>query len=179
MTLFDELRGSRQPGFIGRPTPWNGSAFLYGLTCLRRPELAIEIGCGDGSSSVWIARALQELAHGRLICYESDPEGARAAQDKLAALWPGGDWRVILGDFFETQTGELVDFAFIDLEPKIAYLRAWRAIEFSAGAIVAAHDSSLPPFAEEILPLECAMFDSGWSVLNFPWERGFLVGMKP
>jgi hypothetical protein len=59
---------------------------LWGLVRGLRPELVLESGTGQGISTRFLAAALSENLHGRLVSFEPDAELAAATRKKLKGL---------------------------------------------------------------------------------------------
>ena len=84
---------------------------LYALALAHRPQVVVEFGTSHGISAIYLAAALRDAGHGRLISAELLPEKAAAAAANLAA---GG-----LADLVEIRAGDalatLRDLAEIDV----------------------------------------------------------------
>ena len=52
---------------------------LIELVREHRPAIVVEVGTAIGYSGLWIADALRELKHGRLLTFEQDPDRVREA----------------------------------------------------------------------------------------------------
>lgn len=176
--VFEEIRNSFPPGAMYRETPWNGAAFVYGLVALYRPLRVIEVGCCVGSTTAYIAKALIENGQGEVIAYENHQGYVEEATRRLTELWPGGRWSVVAGDFYETCTPDPVDFAFIDIDPKEDYVKAYERITWTDKAALVAHDATLDGAAAVVHSFRMRLAADGWIVSQFDPERGFLVGVR-
>lgn len=176
-SVFDEAREQFPVGCISDESSFGTCAFLYGLIAMRQPRRVVELGSCTGVASIWMGRALAEVGgEGILRCYEIDEAKARISRDRLTRANLGIDWDVIVGDFFAHSEVD-ADFAFIDLVPKNAYYEALRHLRIPAGGIVAAHDTvhtdqGAVNFARDLAA------NPEWTCINFPWERGIVVGIK-
>jgi predicted O-methyltransferase YrrM len=176
-SVIETIRRNNGPGTLQTATTWNGAAFVAGMVNLVRPLVAIEVGAHTGSTSAFIIEAIKMNDCGRFIAYEMDIVHAAETKRKLEDLWPGGAWEVKDGDFFKENARGPVNFAFIDIDPKVRYGDAYEDIEFAPGAVIVAHDITLYP--DEINPFRARLINEGWSTIVLPWERGFLVAVKP
>ena len=174
--VFEAIRGEFTPGRLTTETTWNGAAFVGGLVNLVRPFRAVEVGAHTGTTSAFIANALKMNGTGAFLAYEVNPARCKDLRETLAAVWPDGSWDVIEGDFFETVTPDPIDFAFLDIDPKSDYLRAYESLRFAPAAVLVAHDADLA--AADVHPLRLRLADDGWEQVTLPHERGFLVAVK-
>ena len=174
--VLEAIRGEYPNGTLTTATTWNGAAFVAGLVNLKRPYRVVEVGANVGVTSAFLANAIRDNGTGLLLAYELDLANCLEARNRLAALWPEGSWEVVEGDFFEMVTPDPVDFAFIDIDPKEDYTKAYEALTFAPGAVIVAHDIDLYP--AEIIPFAERLKADGWNTLTLPWERGFLVAVK-
>ncbi len=175
--VFEAIRRDFVPGRMTIETSWNGAAFVGGLVNLCRPFRVIEVGAHDGTTSAHIARALHENMTGTFVAYEIEPCHCDQIRMKLSVVWPEGAWDVVEGDFFKTVRPDPVDFAFIDIDPKYEYIKAYQSINFADKATLVAHDATLNPV--ETAVLRDQMVEDGWKTITLPQERGFLVAVKP
>lgn len=175
--VLAEVRDQFPAGGAYRETPWNGGAFLYGLVCLYRPQRVIEVGCSVGATSAFICEALKELGGGSFVGFEKDVDRAGEAIKRLDSIWRGGDWVIATWDFFETIEKDPVDFAFLDLDPKEDYIRAYERIPFADKAVLVAHDLLFAP--KPVIALYDRLRADGWKCKTFEPERGFIVAVKP
>jgi predicted O-methyltransferase YrrM len=74
------------------------AARLVELLRAARPELVVEVGTAVGYSGVWIAQTLRELARGRLITFEMDPERAAEAGRNFERAGVGDLITQVVGD---------------------------------------------------------------------------------
>jgi predicted O-methyltransferase YrrM len=174
---LERIRADHPAGSIERETSWNGSAFVYGLVCLFRPERVIEVGCSIGTTSAYIMEALTQIGSGSFIGYEKLPGRAREAEERLQAGYPGGAWSIVQGDFFRTYDSQTIDFAFIDLDPKEHYIRAVDSLVVRPGGVLVLHDLEFAPDPVGMAAAE--LKDRGYIVSGFVPERGFAVAIKP
>ncbi len=178
---FNWTRGNLPAGCMCKATSWNGAAFVGGLVALKNPKHTIEIGCAGGTTSIYMARALCDLGlGGKLVCYDTDTAACQETMRRLEEVWPLGDWRVICGSFFDdpVYSGDPVDFAFLDIDPKGEYVNAFNRVKFNDKAICVSHDLTLQNEGRHVEAVGEIMRAQGWQVMGLPWERGFLVGMK-
>ncbi len=68
------------------------SLLLYVLTRIIRPKQVIELGVGNGASSYYLLRALEENGEGTLVSLDIAPQAGRLLADRERAGW---DFRVI------------------------------------------------------------------------------------
>jgi predicted O-methyltransferase YrrM len=89
---------------------------LVELVKKAKPGLVVEVGTAIGYSGLWIANALRELARGRLITFELDPDRAAEAGQNFKRA--GLDHLVTqqVGDARQEIRGVVgpVDFLFLD-----------------------------------------------------------------
>lgn len=101
------------------PKDWAGVSgfpklhFLYVLTRLSRPALALETGVANGASSFVLLQALQDNGSGRLVSIDLPPPPGGKLEPPLVPLPPGKDtgwlvrkdlrsqWELILGNTHE------------------------------------------------------------------------------
>jgi len=174
--ILEAIKYEFPNGTLTTATTWNGAAFVAGLVNLQRPYRTIEVGANVGVTSSHILNAIRENGTGLFLAFELEPRHCAEVKARLHALWPEGPWQVVEGDFFKTITPDPVDFAFIDIDPKEDYTKAYEALTFAPGAVIVAHDIDLYP--AEIIPFAERLKADGWNTLTLPWERGFLVAVK-
>jgi predicted O-methyltransferase YrrM len=174
--VFEAIRSEFSPGRMTVETTWNGAAFVAGVVNLVRPGRAVEVGAHTGTTSAYIAKALQENGKGCFVAYELDAQRCADNRRFLNLVWPGGAWVVIHGNFFDTVQPDPVDFAFIDIDPKSDYTKAYQSLTFAPGAVLVAHDADLNPV--EVGDLELRLIGDGWRTFTLKHERGFLVAVK-
>jgi predicted O-methyltransferase YrrM len=148
------------------------------MVALFNPRSVVEVGAGNGVTAAHIVRTLTELdAGGIYIGYERDAAEAATCRLRLRGF-PPERWRIDHADFFQAYEGAPVDFAFIDHEPKSAYLDAYERLRFTERAVVVAHDLYWRSGREHVLRLWERMKQDGWQTLGLTPERGFLVGVR-
>lgn len=97
-------------------------AFLWWLVRALEPKLAVEIGTFTGYSAIWIARGLP--ADGRLLCCDISQEWTDVAREFWERAGVSERIELVLAPAAETlaglgagtNSGEQVDFAFIDAD---------------------------------------------------------------
>lgn len=82
---------------------------LYGLVRAIRPSVCLEVGTHKGTSTWYIAKALEDNEKGYLITV--DPFDYENTKNRLSA-YPRTEYRQLRGD--EVQIGEKIDFVFLD-----------------------------------------------------------------
>lgn len=174
--LFSALRDSCPRRHMYPETSWVGSAFVHGLICLYQPNRVAEVGCHSGCTSIYIAQALYDIGAGSFIGYELKENLATMALDRLSVVWPGGSWKINIGDFFETCEPDPVDFAFIDIDPKSSYIPVYERLTLASNCVIVAHDLTYAP--SEVGALADRLAADGFAVHLYQPERGFVVAVR-
>lgn len=110
--------------------------FLYALVRVTKPNLVVESGSGNGISGTFIATALQDNGHGRLVTYEPNPTFAYEAQQALAGL-PA---EVREGDSRQHATNE-PDLVYIDSQAGIREPEMEHWLTCGYAGLVVVHDA--------------------------------------
>ena len=142
-TFWDEIYRGRDPSRHGEPHP-----YLREVLASARPGRALELGCGDGISAVWLA------AHGWTVTAVDisgvalDAAAARAERAGVAARisWQHAD----LHDWTTQETFDLVTALFLHtpLEPSSPALLARAAAQTRQdGILLTVGHYPLPPWA--------------------------------
>ena len=113
-----------------------------------------------------------------MTVFEIDPNFANATREtveKNCTLDTLERLTVIQVNFLDYGTCQ-TDFAFLDLEPKSDYFRAFAALDIPIGGIVCAHDLTHDP--EPVGALLKALLENGYEAIGFPQERGLIVARR-
>ncbi len=130
------------------PVDRDAGRLLYALTRSAAPGTTVEFGTSYGISTIYMAAALRDRGHGRVITTELNADKAERAREYIreAGLLDLVELRV--GDALETLRGldSDVTLAFLD-GWKDAYLPVLELLEpaLKPGALVAADDLALFP----------------------------------
>lgn len=153
---------------------------LYMFTRARAPRLAVEFGCSLGTSAIYLAAALADNGHGRLITSEIHPGKAHAATVNLAQAGLAHLVEVRVGDALRTLglLGEPVDLLVLDGWNEL-YLPVLDLIEpqLAAGAMVLADLSADDPDLALYLA-RVTNPDGEWASLTIPFDAGVEVSTR-
>lgn len=157
-------------------TPWEASHVLYALMRLKRPLVAVELGAHIGCTTMWLARGVAENGRGKVLAYEKDH---RRVQELTRTLLEAGvreHVEIIHQDFL---AGPLVecDFAFVDIEPKSAYVQAFSKLSVQHEGIVAFHDTRYDARMGNAVKHEL-LKRGNWEFVDFNNSRGLLIARK-
>jgi predicted O-methyltransferase YrrM len=154
-------------------------ALLYVVVRARRPTRAIEFGASHGLSTIYIASALKDAAHGSLVTTELRPMKAEATRANLASAGLGDLVEVRTGDALETlrELEGPVEFVFLDGRNDF-YLPVLELLEpsLAPGAVVAADLSIDDP---DLIPyLDYVRRDGGrYASTTVPLDAGLEVSV--
>lgn len=172
---------AKQADKIGRAGTTRHAQALYGLVKWLRPRQVVEVGTWHGYTAVWLARALQELGTGELMCIDdfSLQVGAIDLQkldDNLAACDVSGVVTISVGKSTEVQWPERVDFAYIDGDHSLKGCADDVAIAIERGArCIVLHDSTnwwgVREYVEKHIP-------DGYDMIEVEFDEGLAVLMK-
>lgn len=173
---LESIRAEFPHGVVTRETTWTGSLFVSSLVAVSSPHLVVEVGCCNGATSAYICDVLRNLGQGRFVGYEQEPYSASAAESRLSSVWPDGAWEIVTGDFFETYRQDSAGFAFIDIDPKEDYVRAYETLKLDRVTVVVAHDLDFD--MKNVGNLIPFLVRDGFEVSQIHRERGFIVGVR-
>jgi predicted O-methyltransferase YrrM len=147
---------------------------LYTFARARAPQLAVEFGCSLGVSTIYVAAALADNGHGRLITAEIHPGKARAAETNLEQAGLDHLVEVRVGDALHTlnEIAERVDLLILDGWNEL-YLPVLDLLmpQLASGAFVvadlSADDPDLLPYLERVRDP-----DGEWTSLTIPLDAG-------
>ena len=147
---------------------------LYLLARARRPSTIVEFGTSFGVSTIFLASALRDQGHGRLVGTELTPTKAARARANVAAAGLGELVEIREGDALETLRRELpgpVGFFLLD-GAKALYADVLRVLapSLEVGAIVVADNADMDASFRAELRASAA-----W--LTIPWADDLEVSM--
>lgn len=145
---------------------------LYTLARVRAPHLAVEFGCSLGSSTLYIAAALADNGHGRLITTEIHPAKARAAVANLAQAGLADLVEMRVGDALHTldRLDQPVDMLLLDgwndlYLPLLTLLEPQLAPDALLVADLSADAPDLLPYLAHVRDS-----DSAWTSITIPLD---------
>jgi predicted O-methyltransferase YrrM len=153
---------------------------IYAFALARRPTLAVEFGASLGLSTIYLAAALRDLAAGRLITTELDPDKARVAHRNLELAGLAELVELRVGDALETlrDLAHPVELLFLDGWNEL-YLDVLALLQprLARGALVLADlspdDPNLDRYAEYVTAPE-----HGYATVTVPLDAGLVVSSR-
>jgi len=159
--------------------------FLYGFTLFIKPSVVLEVGTGEGGSTIAMARALKDnKTNGKIYSIEIKGENTKKAiknaeQEKVRKFiqFKQGDSLKVLPELLPIL--KQVDLLFLDSGEKLNYIKDFKLVEpflKNETSFIIAHDTSTYQGAEE--------FDKfiktriGYEVCSIPIGAGITIARK-
>ena len=164
---------------------WNISRDNARFLCLLLKSIGarrvLEVGTSNGYSTLWFARALEELGgEGAVVAIEHDPGRAALARENYRRAGLEGRIRLLVGDacrLIEQQSGPF-DFVFLDAEKSeyADYLRAVLPLVRPGGLIVGDDTISLREEMAEYV--ELAFSSPDLESVDVPIDDGVILSYR-
>lgn len=164
---------------------WNISRDNARFLCLLLKSIGarrvLEVGTSNGYSTLWLARALEEIGEdGKVIAIEHDPERAALAAANYRRAGLEGRIRLLVGDarqLIAEQSGPF-DFVFLDAEKSeyADYLRAVLPLVRPGGLIVG--DDTISLRAEMGDYVDLAFSSPELESVDVPIDDGVILSRK-
>jgi len=108
----------RSPGSVtARPV----DALVYTVVRATSPDMCLELGAYEGTTSLYIAQGLSDNGSGELLAVEIDEANARGARKHLEDAGVDGHTEVVVGDsreYVPTLDEENFDLVFVSTPPQ-------------------------------------------------------------
>lgn len=164
---------------VAMPVSREGGRVLYSLVRATRPDTVVEFGLSMGISTLFLAAAVADNGHGRVISTELS---ARKVELATAHLGEAG-----LLDYVEIRHGDALE-TLADVEAPIGvvlldgwkdlYLPVLRLVEpkLAPGSIVVGDDSTFPALGDYLAYVRDPA--NGYVSINFPVEDGMEISCR-
>lgn len=148
ITSYSVIERIESDGGLGMRADKGAVRLLYSLAVAMQPEIYVDDGTFVGLSCLWVAKAMEEIGHGRVYTVELDPKWLDMAKDfaKEARL----DHRIefVLGNSKDILPAfpDGINLAFIDVGDKDRYIPDFEILEgkLADNAIILVHDIIQP-----------------------------------
>jgi SAM-dependent methyltransferase len=163
-TIWHDVYGADHPAGL-EPLGFSSAAEL---SVLQRwlgagpGDTVVDIGCGRGGPGLWIARN----AGTDLIGVDLLPEAVAAAEQRAAALYPGGAASFVVGDFLRTGLPDQSCHAAISIDSLWMVLDKAAAIREVARLVVPGARWVLSTWEPSYLSYTRLLTAGGWDVLT-------------
>ena len=157
--------------------------FLSGLLIVRKPSVALELGCSTGFSTAFLADAASR-SNSQFIAVDADPSAIVKAKQRTSFMGVSAEF--VLSDATEylNKSPLTFDFVLIDTDLKTRQQELWALWpKLSTNGIVAIHDASpLHPLRGDTTLMkdlyELRGRDHDYDLLYVPSPRGIAVIRK-
>jgi predicted O-methyltransferase YrrM len=158
------------------PISAEAGRLLYVLVRASRPDTVVEFGTSFGISTIYLAAAVADNGHGRVITTELSSKKAEAARSNLRQAGVDGPVTVLVGDARQTLADLPGPIGLVLLDGwKDLCLPVLRLLEpkLAPGALVAADDIDLPGMAGYLDYVRDPA--NGYVTVAFPVEDGMEI----
>lgn len=153
-------------GGLGMRADKGTCRMLYALAIAMKPSIYVDDGTFVGLSCLWVAKAMEEIGHGKIYTVEIDKHWLDMA--KSFAMEAKLDHRIefILGNSADVlpMLPDEIDLALIDIGDKNRYIPDFEILEpkLTKNAIIVAHDIIHPSLVD---------FETAWHFKEYINQR--------
>jgi predicted O-methyltransferase YrrM len=164
---------------VAMPVSRDGGRLLYSLVRASRPDTVVEFGLSMGISTLFLAAALADNGHGRVITTELSARKVELATAHLSEAHLLDRVEIRHGDALETLADVEAPIGLVLLDGwKDLYVPLLRLLEpkLAPGSIVVGDDSTFPAVADYLAYVRDPAH--GYVSTNFPVEDGMEISCR-